>query len=254
MLSSLLGLALVAFLSSGFVFWRKVREEHYLEAEAFDGFLMSWVVGLFWARLGFVVLHVGQFQLQVWHWIDVVSRPGLSALTGFVGGSWFLYRFAKGKKWDVMEIFDYWSAAVAQALIWIWLGLLLDGTRFGDTTSWPIGIMFPGVFEPHHPVQLYAALAYAGLFWYLWWLELHYRRFEWYKAKRKSAQSGFLTAVFLMGHGVIAGVLSLVSPGALVVLGTEWDPAVAGLSLVLGFWILVVRSGRWHDWTKRRAG
>lgn len=240
-------------ISGGFVFWRKVREEHYLEAEAFDGFVMAWVVGVVWARIGFVALQFGQFQFQVWQWLDVVSHPGWSALVGGLGATWYLYRFAKRKKWDVMEILDYWVMAVAQSLIWVWIGLLLDGTRFGDTTRWPIGVTFPGVFEPHHPVQLYAAVAYGVLFWYLWWAELHYRRFEWYKAKRKSAQSGFLTAVFLMGHGAIAGLLTLVSPGALVVLGVEWDLVLAGLSAVVGFWILVVRSGRWHDWTKRRT-
>lgn len=244
---------ILAFLASGFVFWRKTREEHYDETNTFDGFLLAWVVGLIWARVGFVVLNIEQLGFNVFSWLDVVSRPGLNALFGVAGASLYLYQFAKKRKWDAFEILDYWFLAVSQGLIWVWIGLFLDGSRFGVATSLPVGIVFPGVFEPHHPTQLYAAGLYALLFAYLAWLEYHYRTFEWYKAKRKSAQSGFMTAVFLMGHGLISAGLAWIMPANVLVRGFELDYVLAGLSFVLGLIVIIVRSGRVPHVFKKRS-
>lgn len=241
----------LAFLAMGFVYWRKTKEEHYDEAEAFDGFLLAWIVGLVAARVGFVVLNLGTLGFNLVNWFDLVGRPGLNGLAGGIGASWYLYRFAQKKKWDAFEILDYWFLALSQGLIWVWLGLFLDGTRFGEATSLPIGMVFPGVFEPHHPAQLYAATFYSGLFWYLSWLEFNYRTFEWYKARRKSAQTGFLTGTFLIGHGVISGGLALIMPANVLIQGFELDYGLAVASVLIGGGVLMIRSGRLRNVFKR---
>jgi prolipoprotein diacylglyceryltransferase len=112
-------------------------------------------------------------------------------------------------------------------------------------------VVFPDVFEKHHPVQLYATMLYAGLFAYLAWLEFHYRTFEWYKSRRKSAQTGFLLSVFLIAHGLISGGLNLVMPPQVSIQGLRLDYLLAVVSVLLGVVILLVRSGRLHDLVKR---
>ena len=240
----------LAFLFSGFVFWRKAKEEHYDETEVFDGFLLAWIIGFIWARIGFIIFNFYEFGFHIFKWIDLVTNPGLNALFGIVGSTVYLYRFAQRKKWDVFEILDFWSMAVTLGLVLIWFGLFLDGSRFGLATSLPWGVVFPGVFEKHHPVQLYASFLYAGLFAYLAWLEFHYRTFEWYKSRRKSAQTGFLLSVFLIAHGLISLGLNLVMPAQIVFQGLRLDHLLSLVGILLGVGILLVRSGRIQDFKR----
>jgi phosphatidylglycerol---prolipoprotein diacylglyceryl transferase len=234
----------LAFLATGFVFWRKARDEHYEEMEVFDGFLISMVVGLLVARLGFVVTHWTEFELNIVKWIDLFTYPGLSWLFAVLGAGWALIRFAKNRKWDVFEILDFWLTALCLGQVWLWLGWWLDGTRFGLASTLPWAMHFPNVVDTHHPTQVYAAGLYGILFWFLSWLEYHYRTFEWYKTGRKSALTGFVTGSFLIGHGLIQAGLAALMPAQLQMFGWRLDYWLAGAAAVLGVIVIYVRSGR----------
>ena len=64
---------LIAFLVSGYVFWRKGREEHYQEEELFDAFLLTTLWGAVWARIGFVIINFGNFGFAPLKWLDCVE-------------------------------------------------------------------------------------------------------------------------------------------------------------------------------------
>ncbi len=235
---------LVSFLAAGFVFWRKGREEHYEEDILFDGLMYALIVGGIISRIGFIIFNFSRFGFNVISWFDIFSMPGFDSLFGLIGGTLILIRHAKKQKWDVFEILDFWVLAISISTAIMWFGSFFDGTRFGNATQMPWGMVFPGVTDKHHPVQLYAGVLYAGVFWILSKLEYKYRTFEWYKSKRKSAQTGFLFCLFLILCGFSNLVLSLIMPAQFVFSGIVFDQVIALMIMVLGGGLLYVRSGR----------
>ncbi len=234
----------LAFFLTGYVFWRKGREEHYQEDELFDGFLLSSLIGFFWARVGFIVFHFDRFHFDIWKWINIFAFPGMMPLFGCVAALWFFFKFAKGKKWDAFEVIDFASLALSFGFAVTWLGLFLDGTSFGNSTRLPWGMTFPLVFDKHHPTQLYGFVLYVALFVYLSWVESRYRTFEWYRDKRHSAQTGFLFCVFCIAYGAFGVLLGLVMSPQMVVFGVPLDIPVRIMIFVYGVILLFVRAGR----------
>src|SRR5260221_469695 len=104
---------ILAFLTTGYFFWRKGREEHYPEDEIFDVYLIS----VFWAvlasRLGFILIHFEHFGLQPLKWIDIFSTPGFIPFFGLIAAAIVIYRQAKSKKWDAFEVLDFAAISVA---------------------------------------------------------------------------------------------------------------------------------------------
>jgi len=231
---------LIAFLVSGYVFWRKGREEHYQEEELFDAFLLTTLWGAVWARIGFVIINFGNFGFAPLKWLDIFSYPGTFPFLGMVAGGWFLYQRAKKQKWDQNEILDFSVLAFSINLFIISLGNFFDGSGIGNPTSMPWGVTFPAVFDKRHPTQLYAAFFYLVLFIYLQWLEPRYRMFEWYRNKKHSAPTGFLFAAFCIGYGIFGIILSFFSPPQLVLFEVNLDlPLRVGILLfgVIRLWI-----------------
>lgn len=235
---------LLAFFLTAFVFWRKGREEHYPEDQLFDGFLLSGIAGFIFGRIGFIVTHFDQFGFNVWSWLDLISKPGLLTLAAMIGAGWYLFRFAAHKKWDEFEILDFASLALSSGLILVNIGLFFDGSSFGMPTTLPWGVVFPGVVEKHHPVQLYFAVFYLLLSLYLGWSEVRYRTFEWYRAGKNSAQTGFLLCMFLILSGLFSLGMSLLKPAVVVIAGLSLDPFIYGLFVVVGVILLLQRSNR----------
>ncbi len=234
----------LAFLSVAFLFWRKGREEHYEESQLFDGFLLSTLFGLVAGRVGFILLHLAEVGTQPLKWLDVISYPGVNLFVGLLGAGIYMYRFALKQKWDVYEIMDFWVLAVSFGLGLMWVGLFFDGSSFGNPTQLPWGLVFPGVFDKHHPVQAYFALFFFVLSWYLNWVEYRYRTFTWYRAGKNTAQTGFLTSVFIIGLGIFSFVVAWLRPAQFTVNGWSLDPLIYLLITGVGIWLLWKRSGR----------
>ncbi len=244
----------IAFVAAGFLFWRKTREEHYDEAQVFDGFLLSTVFGFVMGRLGFILLNFPQFQLNILKWLDVVNNPGMTILFGLIGAGVYLYRFSVKHKWDVYEILDFWVLGLSCGLGIMWLGLFFDGSGFGYATSLPWGMIFPGVFDKHHPTQLYLTIFFFLIFWYLSWVEYRYRTFSWYRAGKNTAQTGFLTSVFILLTGLVSLLLAFVRQPQISIQGFNLDFFVYLLLMVIGAGLLFSRSGRSLPFAPRRSG
>lgn len=200
---------IVGFLASGFTFWRRGKEEHYSEIQLFDGFILSFLAGSVSARLGFIFLHFRQFGWNVFEWFNLADRPGNQGLFFLFGSTLFLYRFARRKKWDAFEVLDFWALSLT---LWLFFNSLADffsGAGRGKLTDWLVGVVFPGSIEKTHPVQLYFALFYLLLYWYLIWAESRYRVFDWYRMGRKSAQTGFLISTFVVFSSLISALMLL---------------------------------------------
>lgn len=243
--------AVIAYLISMFFYWRKGREEHYDEATMLDGFLLSSLVGVVVGRLSFILLHFSSFSSVV-SWVDIWNHPGGLLELGIVAAGLYLARFARNQKWDVYELLDIWAIAVAAGLAVIHLAFFLDGSQFGTATSLPWGVVFAGLLEPHHPLQLYNFFFFIGLLWYLSWVELRYRTFEWYRAGKKNAQTGFLVAMLLLLTGLFKLILYPITTLDSVIGGMSFDFFFSLASLVCGVAILLYRSGKLHSQKSKR--
>lgn len=244
----------LAFLTMSFVFWRRGREEHYREDQLFDGFLLSVAVGAVVARIGFVIFNFDQFGWSLFSWFDVFSHPGFSGVVGLIAATFYLYRYALKHKWDAFEILDFWLTSVSAAAIFVFIGKFLEGSGVGYTTNLPWGMTFPQLLEPHHPVQLYFVVFFIGLFWYLYWVEYHYRTYEWYRAGKRAAQTGFITAMFVIFSSAFFLLMTLFQPSSLVVGDLTLDRLLYGAGLLWGIGLLYARSGRtwpWQSWRQR---
>lgn len=243
---------IVAWLLMAFVFWRKGREEHYSETELFDVWLQASLVGFLAGRVGHIVSNFELFNFSVIRWLDFFTYPGLQGLVAWLAATWALYRAAKKKKWDVFEILDFWSQATALGVAIICLGLFFDGTFYGVPTTWPVGVTFPGLFDRHHPTQLYFAGFFLALFWYLQHVELRYRTFRWYRAGKKTAQTGFLIASLIIASGVFSLVMTLLKPPSVLLQSLMVERVVSAAVAVLGLVLLYVRSGRTVSFRRKK--
>lgn len=187
---------------ASFIFWRKGKEEHYDEYELLDCFLRSLFVGVLIGRVGFIIHNIQTVGFSPLAWIDIFSHPGIHLLSAVFGGALVLYRCALQRKWDGYEVLDFWSIGVAVGLSCMYLGLFFDGTSYGNETNLPIGVLFPGLFVKHHPLQLYLTLIFLGIAVFLSRVEYRYRTYEWYRAGKKAAQTGFLISFFIIFSGL----------------------------------------------------
>lgn len=241
-----------AFLATSFVFWRRGKEEHYREDQLFDSFLLALVVGLLAARVGFVALNIEQLGFSPLAWIDIFSHPGFSAWAGLVGGGLYLKRYARANKWDAYEILDFAATSISLGAVFVWIGQFFEGSGVGNATSLLIGVRFPNLLEPHHPLQLYSAAFYLLLFWYLSWVEYHYRTFAWYRIGKRTAQTGFLISTFIIGASLFSLLTSWLQPVGQLLYGISMQRLLSGVSLLLGILMLYVRSGRALPFTREQ--
>lgn len=241
----------LAFFVMSFIFYRKIRDEHYPEVNVFDGYLLSLLLGFLAGRVAFVITHVDRFGWNVWQWLDIVSYPGVVGSVMFVVAALYLARHIRFLKIDPFEVLDIWSIAVSVGLAIIWLGWLMDGTNYGYATSLPIGLSFPGSSERHLPIQLVMFLYFCALAWFLNWSEYRYRTFSWYRSGKKTAQAGFLISLSLLATSTLWAVVSWMRPPSLVLAGISLDFGVAMVGVITGFLLLYTRTGRKIGWSKR---
>lgn len=244
----------LAFLVSGFVFWKRGRAEHYSEEQLFDGFLLSGIVGYLIGRIGFIVAHYS--SASILQWLNPIAQPGVIDVLAVVAAGLYLYRFAKQNKWDEFEVLDLWSMSVAAGMAVISLGTFFSGSGIGFPTSLPWGVRFPGLIDPVHPVQLYSVVWYAALFWYLSWAEYRYRTFSWYRGSKKAAQTGYLISVCIIVSALGTLLFSFLQPASTTLFGINVDQIWSVVLLLAGMALLYTRSGRviplTREWLKQK--
>lgn len=234
----------LSFFAGAFVLWKKGKEEYYDENQLLDVLIAASFWGLVGARLGFIFVHFPEFGFDILKWLSLFVYPGYLGFSGLVLGLIVLYAKAKKIKWDPYEVCDFGAIALTIATVCITIGMFVNGSGFGNSTTLPIGLPFPGVFDHRHPTQLYAAVLYSLFFVVLWKLEHVYRTFLWYRENRRTAQTGFVFAVFWIGYGLIGLGLGLVSPPAISIFSFSVDAVLYGTAICYGLALLYVRSGR----------
>jgi len=243
---------LIAVFVGLYIFWKKGKEEHYLEDELVDAFIISVFWGIVASRVSFIVLHFDAFGLFPLRWLDVFTHSGFTPIFGMFASASSLYRFAQKQKWDEFELLDFGALALSMMMAILWLGNFFAGAELGSPTNLPFGVTFPNVFDRRHPLQLYGTLLYLLLFAYLSWVESRYRMFSWYRARKDSAQTGFLYAMFCISSGVFGILLWLLSSTRVFIFGVPLDLVLRGGLILYGLVVLLQRSGRSLNFRRKK--
>lgn len=212
--------------------------------ESLDGVILASLAGVVGSRVWYVLFHFPDFWANWFSIFQVWAYPGLWSLGGLIFSFWVMRNVAVKQKKDVWEMWDFFTLFLAWYFAWYWLSRFINGAAAGVSTNLPWGIMFPQRVEPAHPVQLYAAISFALLFAYLFWVEPKYRFFFWYRSKKRTAKTGYLFSCFLIFSGLIGFGLSFVQYPFFVVFDFDINLLAHGLIFLVGCVLLYVRSGR----------
>lgn len=236
----------LTLVASGFVLWRKLRHERVdFEDKIIDRAFLALLAGTVVGRLAFVFFHFSAFGWDLGKWLSLSGMPGILEVPALSAGL-LVFWLTLGRDWrDSIEILDYASIGLAFFLLLISLGDLLSqmiGYLFVSNTQSAAGL---STLDPTYLVwSVVSSVLFLSLFFFLSRLEQRYRTFLWYRAKKRSAQTGFLCAVFLICYGFFGTTLGWFRPATTTIAGVSVDPVLRLLVMIAGIVLLYVRSGR----------
>lgn len=231
---------------AGFVLWRKLRRERVdSEDKIFDTICISLIGGLVIGRLFYILFNFQRFGLDLFTWVAISVFPGYIEVAVVLSGLLLFWKLL-GDEWkDSIEQVDYLSIGLSFFLFLLALGTSIGhGLLLVERLLVPQDALLPFFDSKTVIASILYTLFYGGLFLFLSNVERNYRTFLWYRARRRSAQTGFVVASFLIGYGLCGFLLSWLAPMHMHILGVGIDPLVKLLVMVAGFVILYVRSGR----------
>ncbi|MGH2398362.1 MAG: prolipoprotein diacylglyceryl transferase [bacterium] len=123
--------------------------------------VLTIVLAFVGARIGYVISHPAEFTNPVE--ILRLDRGGLTSHGAIAGGLlalWIAARRARVALWDLADA-TVWVVPIGN--IFVRLGNFMNGELYGDPTSLPWGVRFPGVLEPRHPLQFYEMILAVGI-------------------------------------------------------------------------------------------
>ncbi len=174
----------LGFFFGSFVIWKKGKEEHYEETQLLDGMLLTSLLSLLGARLGFVM---SQWPEKI-KFLDLVANPGFSWQAALITGLISLVFYCQKQKWDFFKVADFVVFGLVLGLILVFLGRFVSIFNSKDWRSF---------------ILLAQVLMFMVFYFLLLYFDKNYRTFAWYKNKRGEAAPGFLVLVFLIFTSVV---------------------------------------------------
>lgn len=195
---------LLGFLgAAGFFLWSTRAVQEQKKWDAYDLLLALAFGALLGGRIGFVLLYrpdvflddplriVSPYDFASGQWTGI---SGMSFHGGLIGATLALFLCARRRRTSFFQVADVIALAVPIALFFGRIGNFLNQELYGRLTERAWGMYFPvapaGALR--HPSALYEALGEGVvLFCLLWW------------AKRRIRFSGGVSALFILGYGII---------------------------------------------------
>jgi phosphatidylglycerol---prolipoprotein diacylglyceryl transferase len=180
----------------GYVIMQRMFKKEGVPIQLLDSLTTYMVVGtLIGARLGHCLFYEPDYYLSNPVKILYVWQGGLASHGAGIGIILSLIIFSIVKKRPFLWVIDRIVIVVALAGCLIRLGNLMNSEIFGHVTNLPWGFLFLNAgnpaeaTDPRHPTQIYEALSYLLIFFYLIWF--------YYRKDGKPAQ-GYLFGMFLI--------------------------------------------------------
>ncbi len=226
----------LAYVASFLICWQyaklylKRQDSPVLNKESMDT-LLFWLVlsVLLGGRLGYIFFYKPGFYLSAPWKIFYVWEGGMAFHGALIGTAISIYLFAKKYKKSFWRISDMLSFCAPIGLFLGRIANFINGELWGQPSTVPWAVIFPGSYVPRHPSQLYEAASEGiVLFIFLWFF---------FFIKRLDLYPGKLTGIFITGYASARfGVEFFREPDAH--LGYLWFNLSMGQYLTLPLFIL----------------
>lgn len=113
-------------------------------------FVLTAVIG---ARIGYVISHPAEFTNPVE--ILRIDHGGLTSHGAIIGALVLLWITSRRRDLSFWSLTDTTAWAVPLGNILVRFGNFMNGELYGDVTSLPWALTFPGAAGPRHPLQIY---------------------------------------------------------------------------------------------------
>lgn len=186
------GLLFASSFFFGYIIMQKIFKREGLTNELLDKLTVYMAIGtVVGARLGHCLFYQPDFYLSNPIEIFKIWRGGLASHGAAVGILISLYYFAKKNKKPYLWILDRIVIVVALAGFFIRMGNLMNSEIYGNATNLPWGFVFirDGQTIPKHPTQIYEALSYLIIFFFLYRI---------YNKKGADVKQGLIFSIFLI--------------------------------------------------------
>lgn len=211
-------LAVFSFLWGSFVFYKKGIESHFEDKVIFDSVVLSAFWGFIVGRLAFAILN---YQVFFGHWSRLfllTNYPGLDRFGVIIGIALGLWLCLRKNKEKFLDWFDLVVLGVSAGMSVFFAGLAVIAFR------WQFIVL---------------AFLYFVFFILFWNIEGKYRTFGWYRKKKTSARSGFITGLSIASWGALFLVEKLLLTSFVWQIGL-W----ACVLIVGGLFLVYIRSGK----------
>lgn len=148
----------LAFLFAVFLIWRLARAWDLDEEKILDLTLLTFLGGLVFARIYFVIEHLQFFLTSPLKIILVTKFPGFSFWGAFLGGWLTLYFFAKKFKMDFVALADIGAVGFLGGLILSDIGCYLGGCNIGIVSNLFFATNVSGVIGKRFPISALEAI------------------------------------------------------------------------------------------------
>ncbi|MCK4568826.1 MAG: prolipoprotein diacylglyceryl transferase [Bacteroidales bacterium] len=177
----------------GYIIMLKVFRKERIPVKVLDQLATYMIIAtIIGARLGHVLFYQPVYYFKNPIEILMVWKGGLASHGAAIAIIIALLIFSKRNHKPFIWIFDRISIVVALAAAFIRTGNLMNSEIFGVKTSLPWGFKFVNTdpsLVAKHPTQIYEALAYLGIFIFLWLV---------YLKRNGRPRPGFLSAMFMI--------------------------------------------------------
>jgi hypothetical protein len=220
-----------------FTLWKITEREHVENLTGFlDKILSSALIALYAGKVPEFLFSWGTFT------VTKFVNPISGTYSWPMGVSVFLillFFFVRTSWKDPFSLFDF---GVIPLTLFLSVLFLFDVIESAVTY-----LFFNGELAPVYViVKVLAVITFFAASRILTYFENQYRTYFWYRYRRNSAQTGFVTAVFLVIFGTCNAVLVLGdAPFALLSLPVL-NIVLSLVIVVSGFVLLYIRSGRWR--------
>lgn len=158
----------LGFLFGVFLIWRLSRAWDLDEEKVLDLTLLTFLGGLFGARIYFVLENLGFFSQNLLGIFLFNKYPGFSFWGAFLGGWLTLYFVTRKRNLDFWQIGDIASVGFLGSLVFSSLGCFLGGCSVGIKSNLPFAVNMVGSVGARFPVQLLEAILLIIILSRLW--------------------------------------------------------------------------------------
>jgi prolipoprotein diacylglyceryl transferase len=172
------------YLLMHWIYWRELGS-----TEDVDRLLWYCIGGtVLGARLGHVIFYNPAYYLDNLGKILAIWEGGLASHGGVLGVLVALYIYQRKASFNYLWILDRAAIAASFSGSLIRVGNFLNSEIAGTASDMPWAVIFTRIDEiPRHPVQLYEAISYAGISFFLFYcykrsksFDLNGRLFAWF--------------------------------------------------------------------------